>query len=305
MSGTHTHASQGAGHERRLWAALVLTGTFLVAEVVGGILTRSLALISDAAHMLTDVAALAIALAAVRMTRRPRDLRRTFGYARFEVLAAAFNAQLLFVVALYILYEAWRRLREPPEIQSTGMLVVAGVGLLVNLASMRILQGARDESLNMKGAYLEVWSDTLGSLGVLAGALLIMWRGWTWVDPVVAVAIGLWVLPRTWVLLRDSLNVLLEGVPQGIRLQEIDAMLAGTPGVQAVRDLHVWSIGSNLPVLTAHVELTPDAAAGEVVPGLVTALRERFGISHATIAVGGEVPDHHAGIGHDEGDRGP
>ena len=201
--------------------ALGLTFGFLLAEVIGGVVTGSLALISDAAHMFTDAAALAIALAAIRIARRPADVRRTYGYHRFEILAAAFNALLLFAVALYILFEAYQRFRNPPEIQSTGMLVIASLGLVVNLISIRLLSGGKDSSLNVKGAYLEVWSDLLGSLGVIAGALVIRFTGWAWVDTLIAVAIGFWVLPRTWVLLKDSLNILLEGVPEGIDVGEV------------------------------------------------------------------------------------
>lgn len=178
--------------ERLLWSALVLTGGFLIAEVVGGIITGSLALISDAAHMLTDVTALIIALIAIRISKRPADERRTFGYYRFEILAAAFNAALLFVVALYIMFEAYQRLKQPPEIYSLGMLIIASIGLVVNLVSMSLLSQEKDNSLNLKSAYLEVWSDMLGSLGVIGAALIIRFFGWSWVDSVVAVFIGLW-----------------------------------------------------------------------------------------------------------------
>lgn len=221
MGAGHSHATPSNQNERPLWFALVLTTGFLIAEIVTGILTGSLALISDAAHMFTDVAALSIALVAVRISKRPADSRRTFGYYRFEILAATFNTILLFFVALYIIYEAYRRLKNPEPIESTGMLIVAVLGLCVNLISMRFLRVDKDESLNMKGAYLEVWSDMLGSIGVIAGALLIRYTGWIWVDSLIAVAIGLWVLPRTWLLLKESMNVLLEGVPKGIGLENI------------------------------------------------------------------------------------
>ena len=215
MSSGHPHApaqgKPGAPHQRSLWIALALTSAFMVAEVIGGVITGSLALISDAAHMFTDTAALAIALAAMQIAKRPVDPRRTFGYHRFEILAAAFNALLLFGVALYILFEAWQRFSAPPSVDSVPMLVVASVGLVVNMISMRLLASGKDGSLNVKGAYLEVWSDMLGSLGVIVGAIVIWLTGWTWVDTVIAVAIGLWVLPRTWVLLRASINILLRG----------------------------------------------------------------------------------------------
>jgi cobalt-zinc-cadmium efflux system protein len=167
---------------------------------------------------------------------RPADRRRSFGYQRFEILAAASNAIMLFVVASYILYEGYKRIVEPSEIQSPPMLAIAGVGLIVNLLAMRILSGGEEASLNVKGAYLEVWSDILGSLGVIAAASIIALTGWTWVDPIVAIAIGLWVLPRTWTLLKETTNVLLEGVPQGLDLDEIAAAILVVPGVRSLHD---------------------------------------------------------------------
>lgn len=260
-----------------------LTSAFLVAEVIGGIITGSLALLSDAAHMFTDVAALAIALAAIRIARRPADARRTFGYYRFEILAAAFNALLLFGVALYILIEAYQRWREPQAIQSMPMLVIAAIGLIVNLIAMRLLTSGKDESLNIKGAYIEVWSDMLGSLGVIAAALIIRATGWGWVDSLVAVAIGLWVLPRTWQLLRESLNVLLEGVPENLSLQAIDTVLRATAGVRDVHDLHVWAITSGKNSLTAHLLLDAATHADTLTAGVRERLAREFNIHHTTL----------------------
>jgi cobalt-zinc-cadmium efflux system protein len=258
----------------------------MIAEIIGGILTNSLALISDAAHMFTDTAALAISLAAIRIGKRPADSARTFGYYRFEILAAAFNALLLFAVAVYILYEAWQRLRNPPEIQSGAMLLVAAFGLVVNLISMRLLSSGKDSSLNVKGAYLEVWSDMLGSIGVILGALVIRYKGWGWVDSVIAVAIGLWVLPRTWTLLKASMNVLLEGVPEGLGIAEVCETIAGIPGVTSVHDLHVWSITSGKASLTAHVVHDPDVTD---VQALLVRIRQvvstEFDIHHSTIQI--------------------
>lgn len=181
MSSNHANEVTEGKSERPLWIALILTTTFLIAEVVGGVLTNSLALISDAAHMFTDSAALAVSLVAIRIGRRAADSLRTFGYYRFEILAAAFNAALLFLVAMYILYEAYQRLNNPPEIQTGAMLVVATLGLFINLISMRLLTSDKDKSLNVKGAYLEVWSDMLGSVGVIAGAIIIRFTGWLFV----------------------------------------------------------------------------------------------------------------------------
>ncbi|AVO49553.1 cation transporter [Melaminivora suipulveris] len=283
MSDTHNH---GAGaSESQLKKALALTGTFLIVEVAGGLWSGSLALLSDAAHMLTDVVALAIALLAVRIGRRPADDRRTFGYARFEILAAAFNALLLFAVAGYVLYEAWRRFYEPAEVQSVAMLVVAAAGLVINLVSMRLLSAGRDHSLNVKGAYLEVWADLLGSVGVIAGAVLIWLTGWLWVDTLVAVAIGLWVLPRTWVLLGESAHVLLEGVPRGISLPEVRSALAEHPGVASVHELHVWSLTSGQISLTAHIVNAPQAHPQELLVQLRAMLAERFALHHTTLQV--------------------
>lgn len=278
----HDHA-HGAASERALWQALALTGSFLVVEVLGALLTGSLALLSDAAHMFTDTAALAIAVAAVRISRRPADARRTYGYYRFEILAAALNAVVLFLVALYILYEAWQRLRVPQEIHALGMLAVAAVGLVVNLIAMRLLAAGKDSSLNVRGAYLEVWSDMLSSLGVIVGAVLVHFAGWTWVDPVIAVAIGLWILPRTWQLLRTSLNILLEGVPDGLELAAIEAALLGTPGVRGVHDLHVWAITSGKTSLTAHLVLEPGTQPGVVNSAVRQRLAASFDIHHTTL----------------------
>ena len=284
MSAGHGHALPATTKERSLGWALVLTSAFLIAEVVGGVVLNSLALLSDAAHMFTDVAALAIALAAIRIARRPADQRRTFGYHRFEILAAAFNALLLFGVAGYILFEAWQRWRQPEEVQTTGVLVVAALGLVVNLASMWMLRSGKDASLNVKGAYLEVWSDMLGSIGVIVGALVIRITGWNWVDSVIAVAIGLWVLPRTWVLLKDTLNILLEGVPEGIDMAAVRQSLLGLPGVLGVHDLHVWAVTSGRPSLTVHLVHAADVAApAQLLERARAVLAAEHHITHTTV----------------------
>jgi len=285
MSAGHSHAAEG-GHERNLWIALGLTATYMIAEIVGGLVTGSLALLSDAAHMFTDVMALAISLAAIRIGRRPADRKRTFGYYRFEILAAAVNAVVLFGVGLYILVEAYERFRSPPEVQSGGMLAVAVIGLIVNFVAIRLLQAGSEESLNVKGAYLEVWSDLLGSIGVIAAALIIRFTGWTLADTIVAVAIGLWVLPRTWILLTQSINILLEGVPEGLALDQIDAALADISGVKNVHDLHAWAITSGKTSLTAHLVIDPaETDAQRVQQAAAQLLKERFHISHSTVQV--------------------
>ncbi len=284
MSSGHSHGQVRAGHEKKLLIALGLTTGFMIAEIIGAWITGSLALLSDAAHMFTDSAALAISLMALQIAKRPADRNRTFGYARFEILASAFNAMLLFFVAIYILYEAYQRLVSPAPIQSTGMLVIAILGLVVNLVSMRLLGAASGESLNVKGAYLEVWSDMLGSIGVIVAALVIRFTGWTWVDSLVAAGIGLWVLPRTWTLLRESMNVLLEGVPNGIDLEEVERAIVAVEGVKAIHDLHVWSVTSGKNVMSVHLVIPHTSLTGQdILAQVTTAVSEKFDIVHCTI----------------------
>jgi cobalt-zinc-cadmium efflux system protein len=235
--------------------------------------------------MATDTLTLMIALVAVRLSRRPPDARRTYGYARLEALGAMVNGGLLFVVAAYILWEAVARFRQPQEIASTGMLVIAAFGLLISLVSMRLLRAGSGESLNVKGAYLEVWADMLGSVAVIVGALLIRWTGWKLIDPILAVLIGLWVLPRTWVLMREAINVLLEGVPKGIQVDAVRARLCAHEGVRDVHDLHVWALASSTPALTAHVVVDEGVDADALRRRLGSALHEDFGIDHVTLQI--------------------
>lgn len=286
MGAGHDHGTSQIKHEKPLWWAFGLTSTFLIAEVIGGLLTNSLALLSDAAHMGTDVIALAISLIAVRLSRKPPDAKRTYGYARMEAIGAMINGGLLFLVAGYILWEAVGRFRQPPDVASTGMLVIASIGLVINMISMRLLKAGSGTSLNVKGAYLEVWADMLGSVGVIIGAIVIKLTGWTLADPIIAVLIGLWVLPRTWTLLREAGQVLMQGVPTGLDMGEVRKMMLSHPNVSTIHDLHAWALGSKEPILTAHVVLKGPAADGESVRRTLSeALNERFGIEHATLQV--------------------
>lgn len=292
MGGGHDHGTGAIRHERPLWWAFGLTTVFLVAEVVGGLMTNSLALLSDAAHMGTDVIALAISLVAVRLSRRPPDAKRTYGYARLEAIGALINGGMLFLVAGYILWEAVGRFRAPPPVASTGMLVIAALGLAVNLVSMRLLKAGSGESLNVKGAYLEVWADMLGSLGVIVGAVIIMATNWTLADPIIAVLIGLWVLPRTWTLVREAGQVLMQGAPHGLNVDTVRDLMLAHPGVQTVHDLHIWALGSKEPILTAHVVVADPAQSAESVRrSLLAALDKSFGIEHATLQVEGANAD--------------
>ena len=286
MGAGHDHGGGEVKHEKPLWWALGLTATFLVAEVVGGLLTNSLALLSDAAHMATDVIALTISLVAVRLSRRPPDAKHTYGYARMEAIGALVNGGMLFLVAGYILWEAVGRFSEPPSVASIGMLVIASLGLVINLISMRLLKAGSGESLNVKGAYLEVWADMLGSVGVIIGALIIQFTGFYIADPIIAVLIGLWVLPRTWTLLRAAGQVLMQGVPDGLDLEAVRAMMLSHPSVGAVHDVHAWALASKEPILTAHIVLTsPTDDVDQVRGTLAAALDEQFGIAHATLQV--------------------
>ena len=299
MSAGHDHGAARAS-ERNLWIVLGLTAAFMFAEIVGGLLTRSLALISDAAHMFTDAAALAIALAAIRIGKRSADHKRTFGYYRFEILAAAFNATILFVVAGYILYEAYQRFRNPPEIQSIGMLIIATIGLVVNFAGMQMLRSGATSSLNVKGAYLEVWSDMFGSLGVILAAVVIYFTQWAWVDAVVAAGIGLWVLPRTWQLLRESLNILLEGVPGDVEMDNIGKALLAVPGVREIHDLHVWALTTGKNTLTVHLVLDSGGEEQAVLAASTEVLASKFAIHHVTVQVEAaacDMKDAHSSAG--------
>jgi len=280
----HDHGLGNVQHEQPLWWALALTGGFLIAELIGAWLTNSLALLSDAAHMATDTLALAIAVTAVRLSRRPPDAKRTFGYARLEAIGALINGGLLFLVGAYILWEAIGRFRQPPQVATTGMLVIAAIGLAVNLIAMRLLKAGSGESLNMKGAYLEVWSDMLGSIAVIIGAGLIWATGWSVIDPILAVLIGLWVLPRTWSLVREAMHVLLEGVPNGMDLAEVREAMQAVAGVSSIHDLHVWSLSSSKPAMAAHVVVDADVVdSASVRIALAEILEKKFAIDHVTL----------------------
>ena len=299
MSDAHHHHGHDHGHdhghghhdhttgasERSLLIALGLSSIVLGVELVGAFLYNSLALLSDAAHMMTDVAALAIALLAVRIGGKAPDDKRTFGYKRLEILAAAFNALLLFAAAIYVVIEAIGRFREPEAVAANGMLIVAIIGLAVNLIAMRVLIGGRGESIAVKGAYLEVWADAIGSVGVIAAALLIRWTGRSWIDPVVAIGIALWIVPRTWSLLSDTVNVLLEGVPKGLDLAEIRRAITDQPGVCDVHDLHVWSMSTSDVNGSVHVAIAEEADGETVRQAVARLLEDRFTIGHATIQI--------------------
>jgi cobalt-zinc-cadmium efflux system protein len=280
---SHGHHHHHHGSRRRLALVLTLTCAFLGVEVVAGVLTGSLSLLADAGHMLTDVAGLVLALAAMKFAERRPSPRRTFGYHRVEILAALTNALVLAAVAGFILTEAWERFRNPHPVASVPVLAVATVGLLVNVVSALLLHRGSKASLNVRGAYNEVLADALSSVGVIVGAAVITATGWLWVDPLVAVAIALFVLPRTWALLREAVHVLLEGTPPEVDLSALRKAMEGVPGVKTVHDLHVWTLTSGIHALSAHAVLQAGAAHETVLGALRTRVTAGFPISHVTV----------------------
>lgn len=294
----HSHGAgalrAGARHQRRLAVSFVLIGAFFVVEAVGGIVTNSLALLSDAGHMLTDAVGLGMALAAIQLATRHAarsgPTQHTFGLYRLEILAAFVNALLLFGVAIYVLVEAVRRITGDPEVLGVPMLVVATLGLVVNLVAFALLREGAKESINVEGAYLEVLADTLGSVGVIIAAVLLEVFGWGWVDPVVGAAIGLWILPRTYRLGGQAVRILLQAAPPGVDLDAVHAELASIDGVVDVHDLHLWTLTSEMENASVHLVIDVDADSHAVLDQARDLLQHRYGVAHATLQV--EPADH-------------
>lgn len=286
MSDGHEHPtaiSAGARHKRPLLLAFGLTAAFMLVEAAVAVATGSLALLSDAGHMLTDVVGLGLALAAIQVAQSRRSSSQTYGLYRLEVLAALANAVLLFAVAAYVLYEAWQRFGDPADVPGAPLLVVAVVGLAVNLVSFRLLRAGASESLNLRGAFLEVVSDALGSAGVLLAAVVLLTTGWEYADPIVGVAIGLFILPRAWRLGRGALRILLEVAPPHVDVEAVERGLRAVPGVAGVHDVHVWTLTSGLEAATGHVELEADASSAAVLRTATDLLEDSFGIRHVTL----------------------
>jgi len=280
----HAHTETAAGRNAtRLAIVLGLTSAYMLVELVAGLVTGSLALLADAGHMLADVAGLALALVSIKLAALPATPRRTYGYHRIEILAAVSNAILLFGVSFYILYEAYQRFRSPPEVSSLPMLAVATVGLGVNLVGMYLLRDAAHESLNMKGAYLELLADSITSVGVIVSAVIMLTTQWYYADPLLSAAIGVFILPRTWGLLRDAVNVLLEGTPSDVNLASVRAAIEAVPGVAGVHDLHAWSLTSGVNALSAHVVVAGDTGRGDVRRAIQALLLTSFKLHHITI----------------------
>lgn len=284
MGDSHGHVTSASGRNKKNLAIVFgLTTFYLAVEVVGGFWTGSLALLADAGHMLTDVAGVGLALLAIWFAEKPATPDRTYGYYRFEILAALCNAVVLIVISLYILYEAYQRFRNPPEVQSTGMLGVAAVGLVVNLIGMYILRAGSSDSLNMKGAYFEVLSDMLTSIGVIIAGVIMLTTGWYYADPLISAGIGLFILPRTWSLLKDAVGVLIEGTPADVDLAKLRASLETIEGVAGIHDLHVWSLTSGMNALSVHTVLENDNEHDAVMMRVHDFVTKNFKISHVTV----------------------
>jgi len=289
MHGGGSHGTAAAKHSNRLAIALALTATYMVAEIIGGLITGSLALLADAAHMATDVVGLGLALLAIRFAARPATPQRTYGFLRMEVLSALTNAVILLLLTIYIIYEAYQRFLAPPEVLSGPMLIVALIGLAVNLVSMWLLIGGSKESLNVKGAYFEVLGDMLGSVGVIAASLIIMFTGWQLADPLIGAGIGLFIVPRTWILLKQAVNILMESTPVNVDVEKMTASLVSIPGVTAVHDLHVWTITSGTDAMSGHLVVEDATRWREVLREAQARVRKEFGIEHVTIQVEDEA----------------
>jgi cobalt-zinc-cadmium efflux system protein len=282
----HDHGTAGAKHRGPLLAAFALLGVFMLVEGAAALVTGSLALLSDAGHMFTDVLGIGMALAAMTAARRAgKDPQRTFGLYRLEVLAALANAVLLFGVALYVLIEAMRRFGDPPDVPAGPMLVVAIAGLLANVVAFALLRSGAKESINVRGAYLEVLGDLLGSVGVIIAAVVIALTDWWYADPIVAVAVGVFILPRTWRLARAAVRILVQAAPAHVDVATVRERLAAVPGVCDVHDLHVWTLTSGMDVVSAHLTLDPAAQVGPVLVEAREALHDDFDIAHATLQV--------------------
>lgn len=286
----HNHA-HGPTHreesQRRLTLALGLTGTIFLAELIGGLVTGSLALLSDAAHMFLDVLALITSYVAIRVASRPADVGHTFGFHRWQAVSALGNAVTLVVVALGIFREAWERLSEPPEIVVGPMLAIAVLGLVANIGSALVLHGHEEEDINVRGAFLHVLGDGLASLGVIVAALIILLTGQTIADSIVSVLIGIVVAYSSIGLLRRSLHILTEGTPVGLEIDEVVAAMRAVPGVTEVHDLHAWSLGPGFNAVSAHVIVSADSLpqVQDIMFQLRTVLHDRFGIEHRTIQI--------------------
>ena len=285
---TETTTSAGNKHNKSLKIVFSITLVYFIVEVIVGFMSNSLALLSDAAHMLTDVAGQALALFAIWMASKPRNSKKTYGYLRTEIFSALINAIVLIFISGYILYEAWQRFQDPPKVAGFSMLIVASIGLIINLISMKILKSGSEESINIKGAFLEVVADMLSSIAVIIAGIIILSTGWLLIDPIISALIGLFILPRTFGLLKESVDILLEGVPKDVNYDAVEKYISKNPGVDSIHDLHIWSLTSGVNALSGHIIMKPETTITEmndIIFEIKKGLNSSYKISHTTLEV--------------------
>jgi cobalt-zinc-cadmium efflux system protein len=283
MNHSHNHRHGEDRGKKRLILAIIITGSWFLIELAGGIYSNSLALMADAAHMLTDLGALGLSFFALQISSRPATHKKTYGYVRAEILAALANGIFLVLIGLYIFYEAYERFQNPPEVKSIPMILVAFTGLLANLVTAALLFRSREESLNLRGAFLHVATDTLGSLGAIIAGILIWTQQWYLADPVVSVIVGALVLYSSWKLVSESVDILLEATPRHLEIPNMLKDMGSVRGVVSIHDLHVWSISTRKAAMSCHVIVQADEDAATVLKELSRLMRDKFGIDHTTI----------------------
>lgn len=283
---SHGHSHNHTGNKKALFSAFLIISVFMIVEVIGGFLTNSLALLSDAGHMLSDAVALGLSFFAIKLGERKATQSKTFGYQRFEIIAAALNGITLIGISLYIFVEAYSRFTDPPEVQSMGMLTISVIGLLVNIiAAWILMKGDKDENLNVRSAFLHVIGDMLGSVGAIIAALLIYFFGWGIADPIASVIVAILVLISGWRVTKDSFHVLMEGAPIQIDMEKVKKSLLNIPNVKEVHDLHIWSITSGVPMLSCHISFEGEGKHDTILHQAQSILHDDFGIDHSTIQV--------------------
>jgi cobalt-zinc-cadmium efflux system protein len=269
----------------KLKIVLLLISSYIVVEVISGLLTGSLALIADAGHMLTDAGSLTLALFAINFSSKPATPQRTYGFYRIEILAALANSAVLILVSVYIIYDAYERIIEPPQIKGTALIIVGSIGLVVNLVGMSILKRHANDNLNIEGAYLEVLKDTLGSVGVVVVGVITSISEFYLVDPMISIGLAFYMLPRIWSLMKKSTNILMEGVPINISYEEVKKAILQIKGVTGVFDIHIWTITSGMDAITAHVVVSDPSKSQIILKEISSMLEKRFKITHTTIQI--------------------
>ncbi|WP_102272676.1 cation diffusion facilitator family transporter [Cytobacillus massiliigabonensis] len=293
----HNHSHGHTGNKKALFLSFLLIASFMIVEVVGGLLTNSLALLSDAGHMLSDAAALGLSLFAIKLGERKASASKTYGYKRFEIIAAALNGLTLIVISVYIFYEAYQRFWNPPEVLSGGMLIISSIGLLVNIiAAWILMRGDKEENLNVRSAFLHVIGDMLGSVGAIIAALLMIFFGWGIADPIASVIVAILILISGWRVTKESLHILMEGTPANLEMEKVKASLLKIPAVAEVHDMHIWSITSGMAMLSCHMVIEGEGVHDTILHRAQSILHDDFEIEHSTIQIEKKehgCPNHH------------